>query len=353
MRQAFTPACLIFILEETVRPLVPKSRRYPEMHEYSGKIAIVVLAASSFFASFPLSAQTNKPATPAKSAPAMTPEKAIELAQQGRCKQVLPVLKGALSSPGSTDIRKQAGIAGLRCALTMDDRDATLDFLRQLQKVFPKDPDILFVLVHAYSDLSTRIAEDLARTAPQSIAAHKLNAEALEMQGKWDPAQLEYEGILEKEPNAPGIHFLLGRLLLSRPDPDAKTTERAKQEFLKELEIDPRNAGANYILGELARQDQNWDEAIARFSQAAKLDPTFADAYLAWGSSLVSVKRYEEAIVPLHEAKRLMPWNPAVHFTLATALSRSGHKEEADEEFAIQRSLEAASPATRGPEKPQ
>ena len=35
------------------------------------------------------------------------------------------------------------------------------------------------------------------------------------MQGKWEAAQLEYEGMIEKEPDAPGIHFLLGRVLLS------------------------------------------------------------------------------------------------------------------------------------------
>ena len=49
------------------------------------------------------------------------------------------------------------------------------------------------------------------------------------MQGKWEPAQLEYEWMIQKEPNTPGIHFLLGRLLLSRPDagPDADGTREA------------------------------------------------------------------------------------------------------------------------------
>src|SRR3981081_127498 len=117
--------------------------------------------------------------------------------------------------------------------------------LRLLGKQFAQDPDVLFILVHAYSDLSTRMAQDLGRTAPQSLAAHKLNAEALEMQGKWEPAQLEYEGMIEKEPNVPGIHFLLGRLLLSRPDAGPDAGERARQEFLKELEVDPNNAGAH------------------------------------------------------------------------------------------------------------
>src|SRR5947209_17557604 len=52
-----------------------------------------------------------------------------------------------------------------------------------------------------------------------------------------------------------GIHFLLGRLLLSRPDAGADAAERAKQEFLKELQIDPNNAGAQDILGEIARRE--------------------------------------------------------------------------------------------------
>ena len=91
--------------------------------------------------------------------------------------------------------------------MAVDDRDSTVDFIRLLGKQFGRDPDVLFVLVHAYSDLSTRAAQDLGRTAPQSMAAHKLNAEALEMQGKWQPAQLEYEGMIEKNPNTPAFIF--------------------------------------------------------------------------------------------------------------------------------------------------
>jgi tetratricopeptide (TPR) repeat protein len=223
----------------------------------------------------------------------------------------------------------------------VDDRDSTDEFIRLLARQFPKDPDVLFVIVHAYSDLSTRTAQDLGRDAPQSIAAHKLNAEALEMQGKWEPAQFEYEAIIQKDPNARGIHFLLGRLLLSRPDAGPEAVNRARQEFLKEIEIDPTNAGAHYILGELARRDEKCEEAIPQFSEAIKSDVNFAEAYLGEGFCLVGLKKYEEAILPLRTAERLTPGNPEVHHTLATALQRSGHQEEAEKEFAIHRSLTA------------
>jgi tetratricopeptide (TPR) repeat protein len=317
------------------------------MCSLSGKVPLLVFSAGCLLFGTNLIAQSAAPKSE------LSADKAIALGEEGHCRESISALKRSVGPQTPVETRKQAGVVGVRCSLATDDRDAALEFLRQLNKQFPHDPDVLFVVVHAYSDLSTRAAQDLGRTAPQSIAAHKLNAEALEMQGKWEPAQLEYEGILQKEPMARGLHFLLGRLLLSRPDAGPDASARAKQEFLKELQIDPNNSGAEYILGELARRDQDWDEATSRFSQAAKLDPNFAEAYLGWGVSLVGGQKYQEAISPLRIAERLTPGNPDVHHALATALVRSGHKEEADKEFAIHRSLSSAKQNTPASEKPE
>ena len=311
------------------------------MYRYPGKAAFVVVVGCLWLGPATLAQEAKVSAAPS---PGLSPEKAISLAEQGRCQASLAALKQAMKGQVAAGTRKRVGVLGVRCSLDVDDRDSALEFIHLLNKQFAQDPDVLFVVVHAYSDLSTRTAQDLGRTAPQSLAAHKLNAEALEMQGKWEPAQLEYEGMIKTDPSALGIHFLLGRLLLSRPDAGPDAPERAKQEFLSELQLDPSNAGAEYVLGELARRDEKWDEAISRFSQAAKLNPNFAEAYLGWGLCLVTVKKYEDAIGPLRTAERLTPGNPEVHHTLATALARSGHKEEAEKEFAIHRSLTSAEP---------
>ncbi|MGC2325157.1 MAG: tetratricopeptide repeat protein [Candidatus Sulfotelmatobacter sp.] len=317
------------------------------MARFLGKTAaFLALAGNLWLAAF-VSAQTSK-AVPTSRVP-LSPEKAVSLAEQGHCRESISGLKHAMGSTFAAEMRKQAGVLGVRCSLAIDDRDSTTEFIRLLSRQFPKDPDVLFVIVHAYSDLSTRTAQELGRTAPDSFAAHKLNAEALEMQGKWEPAQFEYEAMIKKDPNAPGIHFLLGRLLLSRPDAGPDVAERAKQEFLKEIQIDPNNVGAHYILGELARRDGKCDEAMPRFTQATNLDPNFAEAYLGQGLCLVTVKKYEEAIPPLRSAERLMPENPEVHHALATALERSGHKDEAQKEFAIHETLRSAA----GSEKPE
>ena len=345
MMQAVSAAC-IFVFGRPIFREGPFAIHF-QMPRFLGNSAVLLALAIPFWSASIALAQTSK--APSTARVPLSPEKAISLAEQGHCRESISGLKHAMAITVAADTRKQAGVLGIRCALAEDDRDSTDEFIRSLSRQFPKDPDVLFVIVHAYSDLSTRTAQDLGRTAPDSLAAHKLNAEALEMQGKWEAAQSEYDAILKKDPNARGIHFLLGRVLLSRPDAGTDTAERAKQEFLKEIQIDPGNAGAHYVLGELARQQGNCDEAIPRFTQATTLDPNFAEGYLGQGLCLVATKKYEEAISPLRSAERLMPQNPEVHSTLATALQRSGHKEEAQKEFAIHESLRSAA-GTQSPE---
>jgi len=94
--------------------------------------------------------------------------------------------------------------------MTVHQTDAALEFLRVLAREFPTDPDALYVSIHAYSDLSTFLSQELARGAPSSYQARELLAESFETQGKWDDAEKEYRAILQQDPNLPGIHFRLG-----------------------------------------------------------------------------------------------------------------------------------------------
>ena len=130
----------------------------------------------------------------------------------------------------------------MRCGLFANQPEAVTDFLRVLNRDFPRDPEVLYISVHAYSDLSTRYAQELARFAPNSYPAHELNAESLELQGKWDDAAKEYQQILKQSPSLPRIHFRLGRLLLSKPNPPPDVAAQARAQFEQELKIDPSNA---------------------------------------------------------------------------------------------------------------
>jgi Tfp pilus assembly protein PilF len=278
---------------------------------------------------------------------------AVDLAENGHCSDALPLLTKSFAQVKERELKLKVGADGVRCAMALHQAGAALDFLRALQREFPKDPDVLYVAVHAYSDLSTMASQELARDDAGSYQAHELLAEAFESQGKWDDAEKEYRGILQQNPNLPGIHFRLGRLLLSRPNPSADAANEAKQEFVDELKIDPKNAGAEYVLGELARQAQQWDEAAAHFSRAAKLDPQFGEAFLGLGMALIAEKQFADAVAPLQTAVKLAPRNPNAHYNLALAYSRSGHKEEGEKEFAIHQSLIGESNGQAGTSPPQ
>lgn len=264
---------------------------------------------------------------------------ATGLAENGHCEAALPSLKKSIVQVKERELKLKVAVDGVRCAMSLHEPDAALEFLHVLTREFPKDPDALYVAVHAYSDLSTMASQELAREDASSYQAHELLAEAFEAQGKWDEAEQEYRGILKQNPSLPGIHFRLGRLLLSRPNPSADVANAAKQEFVEELKLDPKNAGAEYVLGEMARQAQQWDEAVNHFSKAGKLDPQFGEAFLGLGMSLNAEKHYADAVAPLEKAVKLEPKNPDAHYNLAMAFARSGHKEEGDKEFAIHQSL--------------
>jgi tetratricopeptide (TPR) repeat protein len=275
---------------------------------------------------------------PSSGDPSATANHALQLAKTGHCKEALPLLKKQ-ALLGDKGLKREINFAGVRCAMFADQPDAAIEFLRTLNRDFPRDPDVLYLTVHTFSDLSTRASSELASAAPNSYQALELNAEALEVQQKWDDAERIYREILRQNSGVAGIHYRLGRVLVSKSEFGPAAAEEAKQEFAKELQIDPSNAGAEYVLGEIAKHDQNWEEAIQHFSRAAKLDAGFGDAFVGWGGSLVSEKKFAEAIAPLEAAAKLQSGNPAAHYLLAVAYARSGRKEDGDREFAIQQRL--------------
>jgi predicted Zn-dependent protease len=254
----------------------------------------------------------------------------VELAEHGRCKEALPVLRSAGPIP-DREKQQRVGVAGVRCAMTLNlPSDASL-FLDKMLRSAPHDPAVLYLAAHVYSDLSTRATQELMVTNPGSVEVHQLNAESLEIRGDWQHALEEYRAVATRDPDRPGIHFRIARLILSQPKTDA-TFPEATTELVAELKIDPHNAGAEYVLGEIARQQEQWPEAIEHFEKASKLDVGFADAYTGLGRSLLSAGRTEDAIVPLERAAKLDPANPTTHYYAAIALTRVGRKADSERE---------------------
>jgi tetratricopeptide (TPR) repeat protein len=272
-------------------------------------------------------------------------ERAVELAEHGRCKEALPILRNAAPAKDK-ETQQRIGIAGVRCAMTLNlPADAAL-FLDRMLRASPHDPAVLYLATHVYSDLSTRASQELMMTNPGSAEVHQLNAEALETGGDWQHALGEYRAVAAREPNRAGIHFRIARLILSQPKTDS-TFPDATKELEAELKIDPNNAGAEYVLGEIARQQEQWPDAISHFQKATKLDVGFADAFTGLGRSLLSAGRNEDAIAPLESAAKLNPDNPTTHYYAAIALTRAGRKADSERETKLFNEASAKAQQTR------
>lgn len=295
-------------------------------------LVVVSLSGASVFAQ-----ASGNPASARPSGQQSMSAKAIALAEAGKCAEAVPLLKKSLHQVTDRDLKKRIGLLGLHCAMTHGAPFESLEFLSVLHAEFPSDPEVLYAATHAFSDLSLRTSEELAREAPFSYQVHVLNAEALETEGKWQEAVAEYQKIVGMNPMLPGIHARLGRALLADPQPAPDAVAEAKRSFEEELEIDPNNATAEYVLGELAKNEGDFGTAVRHYWRATKIDSGFSEAYLGLGTALVSQHQFAEAIPPLEAYEKLAPDSPTGHFQLALAYNGVGRKDDANREAALQR----------------
>jgi Tfp pilus assembly protein PilF len=260
---------------------------------------------------------------------------AIQLAESNHCDQAIPQLRRMLGHIADVRLKKQAEEDGLRCAMSVNSVDDALAFLIAMNIDFRNDPEALYLGAGALSDLSARYGQTLLSVAPNSPDAHVFRAEASEAQGKWDDAAAEYRRAIQANPQQAGLHFRLGRMLLNEP-PTATSAVDGVRELEQELRIDPKNAEAEFILGDHQREAGDFQSAAVHFNRAVQIDPNFGDAYLGLGMTYLQSHRPQDATLPLERAERLEPGNPAVHGQLAQAYSEIGRTAEAQRETQMQ-----------------
>ncbi len=103
------------------------------------------------------------------------------------------------------------------------------------------------------------------------------------------------------EPANPILHLELGKLLL------ATSTERAKKEFEKSIELYPLNPEALFDLGTINYNNNNLAEALSNFQKAVLLFPNYSNAHYALG--LVYTAQSEKDLA-LAEFKKVLELNP-------------------------------------------
>jgi len=110
---------------------------------------------------------------------------------------------------------------------------------------------------------------------------HLLFGDAYRKAALYDDAIREFQRALSLDPKVPNGHYFLGLTYLMRNE--WVLTPEARQQFLEQLRLDPRNFYANYLLGYLAFSSNQPQEADHYLGEAARLNPSSANAWLYLG----------------------------------------------------------------------
>ncbi len=253
----------------------------------------------------------------------------LALAQAARndCKAALPALTSFARSAGDT-LARLAGLAAAKCQESAGDHVAALAALRDLEKRFPNDADVLYTMAKLHMKAFSDTSFAMFQRVPASYRVHQLSAEIFEAQGRYGEAVSEYRKAIALNPAAPNLHFRLGRALLLAGHEEA-ALEQARAEFAAELKLSPEDAACEFQLGQISQVQGKGEEASSHFRAALALAPDFPEALVALGRLESQAQRYSEAIAFLERAVALQPANEAAHYALMLAYRNTGQTEKA------------------------
>jgi tetratricopeptide (TPR) repeat protein len=128
---------------------------------------------------------------------------------------------------------------------------------------------------------------------------------------------------LEKDPTLDVVRVNLAIALFYMPD--VAGAHAAASEALAKL---PEAPQLHYLLGLIARFEDEPAEAEARLRKVLAIDPGDFGANLLLGQVLVDRERHLDALPLLERAAVIEPWNASVAYSRAMALGRGGKREE-------------------------
>jgi tetratricopeptide (TPR) repeat protein len=252
---------------------------------------------------------------------------ALAQAATGGCKEGRSELEQQFRQQHPSDLHRLAGLALSQCHLVDNHVAEASRVLERLTSLYPTDADVLYQSARLHMKAWNEVVFQMFQKIPSSFRVNQLSAEIFETQGKYTEAIAEYRKAIEKNPNALNLHFRLGRALLMESH-GAAALEQARQEFEAELRLNPRDAAAEYQVGQILVAQQKPSEAASRYERAVALSPQFPEALLALGKVRSDQKRHEESIELLQRAVELLPQSEAAHYALMIAYRNAGKTEE-------------------------
>ncbi len=253
---------------------------------------------------------------------------ALSLAGTGDCAKALPKLASMAKE------QPLAGIAAVKCYSANADETKAFALLDEMAARWPDNADVLYLKAKLHMKAFNDTTLAMFRRTPASYRVHELSAEIFEVQNRYDEAIGEYQKAIDLNPQAPDLHFRLGRaILLASHNSEALT--KATSAFEAELKLNPEDGACEFQLGQIAQVEGNKDTAKVHFEKALALAPQFVQALIAMGKIETAEKHYDKATAFLTKATAQQPANETAHYALLTAYRDAGQMDKAKQEKAI------------------
>jgi tetratricopeptide (TPR) repeat protein len=201
-----------------------------------------------------------------------------------------------------------------------------------LLKNDPKNPDVIYIVYRIHSDIAERARKALAVLAPDSARMHEIMAQHFINEGDATDAIAQYERALVIDSQLPGVRYELAEAILV----DSKSVEsldRATALLKKALALDPRNAGAEAELGEIAAIQNDSAAAEAHFARALALDANQLNALRGMADIAKLAEDNEKAKVYLLRASRVDPLDATLHYQLSQLYRKANLMDDAKREM--------------------
>lgn len=248
---------------------------------------------------------------------------ALAQAATGNCATALPSLTAMTDEP-------LAGIAAVKCYSAAGAEAKAFQLLDEMGARWPNNADVLYLNAKLHMKAFNDATLAMFQRTPASYRVHQLSAEIFEVQNRYDDAVLEYQRAIDMNPQAPDLHFRLGRAILMAGH-STEALAKAAAAFQTELKRNPEDGACEFQLGQIAQVEGKKPEAKSHFEKALALSPQFVQAMIALGK----METPDKAIPLLNRAVELQPANETAHYALLTAYRNAGQMDKAKEEKAI------------------
>ncbi len=154
-----------------------------------------------------------------------------------------------------------------------------------------------------------------SKTPGEKTAKHRERAETYMKNGQYPEAIIEYQNVIQSEPNSSDTHYRLALAYLKHGT--IPSLQAAFSELTRTVALDKANQDAQLKLGELYLLAQDPGKARERAEIVLASAPQHLDGLILHGRSLINEKQYKDGIAELKKALEQDPKNIQVYIDLA------------------------------------